>query len=85
MEEANPFLGEEFKKVIRNQIRMGRPLITKDTYARLQAEGHDKDEAIRLMACVMAGEMFYMSKERRAFDEIRYADMMKRLPELPDD
>ena len=35
MEETNPLLGEEMKKVVRNQIKQNDPPETKQTYDRL--------------------------------------------------
>lgn len=83
MEETNPLLGEQFKKVIRNQIRTGKPPITKETYNRLIKEGHDKSKAIRLMSCAIAAEIYNMAKENRKFNDNLYSRMLSKLPDMP--
>ena len=83
MEESNPFLGEQFKKVIRNQIRNNNPPITKETYNRLISEGINEKEATRLLACVVSTETYNMLKESRSFDINEYEKMMRKLPKLP--
>jgi hypothetical protein len=84
MEKANPRLGEEFKKVIRNQLRSGKPPITRETLERLQKEGIAEPEAIRLMACVMAVEMWSVMHDQREFNLEKYTAMMRKLPQLPE-
>jgi hypothetical protein len=47
------------------------------------SEGFDKNEAIRLIACVVSDEIYYVMKEQRPFDEKRFVEMLKKLPKLP--
>lgn len=70
--------------VVRKQIKSNDPPISKRTYERLLAEGHDEKEVIRMMACVLAAEMFYMMKEMREFDIDKYTEMLHALPEEPE-
>jgi hypothetical protein len=83
MNEVNPELGEQFKKVIQNQIKLNKPPITKETYNRLISEGFDEKETIRLMACVLTQEMSNMFNTNKTFDEKEYEIMMRKLPKLP--
>ncbi len=68
MDETNPLLGEEMKKVVRNQIRQNDPPETKQTYERLIREGFPIDEVMRQLAAVVT------------FNQERY---IKRLNNLP--
>ncbi len=68
MDETNPTLREEMKKVVRNQIRQNDPPETKQTYERLIREGFPIDEVMRQLAAVVT------------FNQERY---IKRLNNLP--
>ncbi len=68
MDETNPTLREEMKKVVRNQIRQNNPPETKQTYERLIREGFPIDEVMRQLAAVVT------------FNQERY---IKRLNNLP--
>ena len=83
MEESNPKLGDQFKKIVRNQIKYNKPPITKETYHRLLAEGIDEDEVIRLIACVIANEMYTVMKTGKSSSPDDYAKDLKKLPEMP--
>ena len=83
MEDQNLALGEQMKQVIRNQIRLNKPTVTKETFQRLQSEGINKEEATRLMACILTNELVAISKEQKPFNEERYAQWMRDLPKLP--
>jgi hypothetical protein len=84
MEKTNPRLGDAFKKVIQNQLRSGKPPITRETLGRLLKEGIAESEAVRLMACVMACETWSMMHDQREFSLEEYSAMMRKLPELPE-
>ncbi len=58
---------------------------TKETFDRLLAEGHDEDDARRLIGCVVVSEIFDIMKNSEPFDAKRYAEALARLPNLPDD
>ena len=60
------------------------PPETKETFDRLLAEGHDEDEARRLIGCVVVSEIFEIMKQKEPFDAERYAQALARLPG-PDD
>jgi hypothetical protein len=73
------------REVVRTQIRTHEPPETGRTYRRLRGEGYSDHDAVELIAAVLAAEIFYMLKQQRAHDAARYAKMLNRLPELPDD
>ena len=70
--------------VVENQIRQLNPPATKETFDRLIREGHDHDEARRLIGCVVASEIFDILKNMEPYDEDRYVAALRKLPELPE-
>lgn len=72
-------------EVIENQLRSNDPPEAQETLRRLVAEGHTHDEAMKLIACALAIEIFDVLKTQAPYDHARYAANLKRLPELPDD
>jgi len=77
--------GEEIRRVVRTQIRSKEPPETEQAYRRLKHEGYSDAEAVELIAAVLAAEIFYMLSHQNEHDPARYAKMLKRLPELPQD
>ena len=80
MDETNPTLREEMKKVVRNQIRQNDPPETKQTYERLIREGFPIDEVMRQLAAVVSAEIYDVTKNKEPFNQERY---IKRLNNLP--
>lgn len=72
-------------EVLDNQLRDGDPPETRATLDRLTAEGHDVEDARRLIAALLAIEMFEIIRGEAPFDLQRYLDRMAQLPELPGD
>lgn len=56
-------------------------ILAGETVERLQQEGHSADEAKRMVAAVINAEGFALMKGRHSFDEARF---IERLRELPD-
>ena len=83
MDETNPLLGEEMKKVVRNQIRQNDPPETKQTYDRLIKEGFPKEEVMRQLALVVAAEIYDVMKNKEPFNQERYIKRLNNLPEEP--
>jgi hypothetical protein len=78
-------LREVILRVVANQLRLGKPAETKATLKRLMEQGYSKEEATRLIGCVVTFEMFDILKEGRPFDEARFVAALRRLPTLPDE
>jgi hypothetical protein len=76
-------VGEELRKVAQTQVRTGEPPIAKVTYERLIHEGHSHENAIELIATVLAVEMYEILKAMRPHDERAYAAALRRLPDIP--
>ncbi len=84
MDETNPLLGEEMKKVVRNQIKQNDPPETKQTYDRLIKEGFPKDEVMRQLAVVVAAEIYNIMKNEEPFNQERYIKRLNDLPQEPE-
>jgi len=69
-------------EIIENQLRDNNPPITKETYTRLKSEGFSHDDTMKLMGCAMTTEIYEIMKHRQPFDVERYAQNLKKLPEL---
>jgi hypothetical protein len=82
--KENALLNKAVLEVVENQIRELNPPATKETLDRLIREGHDDAEARRLIACVVASEIFDMLKTMEPYDEDRYVAALRRLPEVPE-
>lgn len=68
---------------VENQIRKNDPLETKATLDRLIQSGQSREEALRLIARVLANEMFEVMKSKSHFDNARYVANLAQLPKLP--
>lgn len=60
--KVNQRLNQAVLEVVENQIRQLNPPATKEPFDRLLREGHSKDEARRLIGCVVASEIFDILK-----------------------
>ena len=70
-------------EILDNQLAMGDPPATRETLARLMADGHSELEARRLIACVVANELFEVVQAGHDFDLGRYVQALHALPTLP--
>ena len=82
--KENALLNKAVLEVVENQIRELNPPATKETLDRLIREGHEDNEARRLIGCVVASEIFDMLKNMEPYDEDRYVAALRRLPEVPE-
>jgi hypothetical protein len=76
-------LREGILEAVEDQLRKGTPPETRETLARLRAEGYSRSEAVRLIGAVVAAEILDIVKTNEPFDERRFVAGLKRLPELP--
>jgi hypothetical protein len=82
-EKAPAHVTQAMLEVVENQIRAGDPPETKITVKRLQDSGILREEAIRLIACVVANEIFNIMKYGEEFNKKRYIENLRHLPALP--
>jgi hypothetical protein len=83
MEQVNRRAGKAIIRVIKNQIRQHKPPETRETFDRLLREGYPKDEAYRLLGCVLTAEIYDMMEQEHVFDESLYVERLQALPKLP--
>ena len=70
-------------EIIENQIRDNNPREVRQTLERLLAEGQTKDEAMKLISCAMAVEIFEIMTHQKTFNESRYLENLSKLPDMP--
>jgi len=80
--EDNPKAQEALRNAVEEQLQSPESPYVKDAYDRLVKEGIDSDEAKKMLAAVLALEMWEMSVKGREFDETLYTERLKRLPDL---
>ena len=59
-------------EVIENQLADGYPLKVKATLMRLCMTGHSREDALELIACALAPEMFAVVEQQQEFNLPRY-------------
>lgn len=82
-QKAPPHVTQAILEAVENQVRDNTPPETKTTIARLQGEGLPRKEAVRLVGCLIANEMFQILKHGESFDEKRFIENLHKLPKLP--
>lgn len=82
-DEESELARQAIFEAVETQLADGDPPETAGTLDRLMADGHPREEAIRLIGCVLADEMFRIMKTEREYDHARYVGLLRRLPELP--
>lgn len=70
-------------EIIENQIEADTPPETRQTLERLMAEGHTEEDAMKLIACVVATVIFDTLKASSTYDEAAYIKGLLALPRLP--
>jgi len=70
-------------QAVEEQIRLDDPPAVAVTLARLLAEGHDRDAALRLIGAVLLMELNEVMRDNRDFDPALYAARLAALPDLP--
>jgi len=82
-EEGSELAKAAIFEIIENQMKDNTPPITKITYDRLVSEGFTHEETMKLIGCAVSVELFEIMKNENVFNEERYTDNLKLLPELP--
>jgi peroxiredoxin family protein len=83
MKEGSEIAQAAVFEIIENQIRDNSPREVRQTLERLFAEGKTKEEAMKLIGCAVAIEIFEIMKHKKPFYESRYVRNLSKLPELP--
>ena len=79
----NPHLQRAILEVVENQLRDGTPPETRSTLERLMADGRSREEAVKLIGCVVSTEIFDVLKNQEPYNETRYVAALRALPKLP--
>ncbi len=80
---VNPRLRRVLMEIVEYQLRDRTPPETAETLARLVAEGHSRERAMELIACVVSSEVFDILKNNELYNEARYVAGLRDLPHLP--
>ena len=70
--------------IAENQLKENKPPDTRITLDRLMAMGESRENAMQHIASVLSAEVFEMMKDNVVFNEQRYIEKLKALPELPE-
>ena len=77
------FAAETLIQAIENQIESGEPAAARAVPNKLTLVGYEREEALEMMAMVLAHEIQAMLAEDRAFDGAWYEQALRALPQLP--
>ncbi|MDN3609684.1 hypothetical protein ACODM8_15270 [Vibrio ostreicida] len=80
--EPQIFEEDELIEIVENQLSDGQPRKTKETLMRLTMTGTEREDAVAMMACAVAIEVFDVMKNQSQFNLKRYSDNLDRLPDL---
>jgi len=83
--EDGQIAGEAIVEAVENQIADNNPPETKQALVRLMKVGESRENAIRYIACALSVEIFEALKHKEPYNNERYLNNLKALPELPDE
>ncbi len=66
-------------EVVENQLRANDPPETRQTLQRLLAVGYSRQEAVEMIGSAVAAEIWYMLREKEAYDPVRYQAALRKL------
>ena len=75
--------GMAILEAVENQLESNDPPKARDTLKRLMAEGIERDEALKYIACALSVEIFGALKHSELFDPERYNRNLDGLPDMP--
>ena len=81
--EPNEIIREQIIETVENQLKANDPPETKQTYDRLIGLGYDNIDAKQLIGQCVAVEIFDIMKFGTPYNEERYIENLKLLPEEP--
>ena len=79
--EPNEKLREQIFEIIKNQLRDNDPPETKATYDRLRKQGYDDFKTRQLIGQCLSIELFDVMKFGKPYNNDRYVNNLKALPE----
>lgn len=81
-EQDSVMSGDDLREIVENQLNDGDPIKVTETLMRLMMTGTKREEAIEMMACALALEVFDVMKNESAFNLKRYNSHLDELPEM---
>jgi len=75
--------GMAMLEAVENQLESNDPPKTRETLNRLMAEGIERDQALKYIACALSVEVFGALKLSEPFNPERYDKNLDGLPEMP--
>jgi hypothetical protein len=75
----NPHLKAAILEVVENQLRANNPPEVRQTFERLLAAGHSRQEAMELIGSVVVTEIWHILREEREFDREFYKSQLDQL------
>ena len=75
--------GAAILEAVENQLESNDPPKTKETLDRLMAEGIERDEALKYIACALSVEILAALKHSEPFNPDRYDQNLDALPDMP--
>lgn len=79
------FAEQTLIQAIENQMEADNPPAARAVYNKLTLVGHAHEEALELMALVLAHEIRAMLRDDRPFDGAWYEQALRALPTLPEE
>ncbi len=77
--KKNPYLAKTLVEVVENQLRSGDPAIVRETLERLMCNGHDRDNAVRLISTALIKEIQAVLQTQEPYDSFRYRALLEAL------
>lgn len=84
-DDDEDFAAERLLEAVQNQIDADSPPAARATFNKLTLVGYPAEEALELMAQVLAHEVSAMLDADRPFDLAWYEQALRALPTLPDE
>lgn len=81
--DEDQLVQEQLVQAIENQLQANEPPCTQAVLNKLTLVGVEREEAIDMMAYVLAVEIQHSFSGEQGFDAQRYERMLRALPELP--
>ena len=75
--------GMAILEAVENQLESNDPPKARETLKQLMAEGIERDEALKYIACALTVEIFGALKHSEPFDPERYNKNLDGLPDMP--
>ena len=75
--------GKAILEAVENQLDSNDPPKVRETLKRLMAEGIERDEVMKYLACALSVEVFGALKLSESFDAMRYNRNLDGLPDMP--